>query len=137
MSWNELINYPWENITQWIVMVVLIILLSVLLIVFGFIWVAKAPFRYNWRWGYKIFVARSGKQAWELANRMMGKSILIIGLISIPVSLFIMLSYRNQPMSTVIAIGCTIILIIMFSVFLSHILTKRKIERIYLSDVES
>lgn len=137
MSWEKILNYRWENIAHWLFFLIIILILSVSLVTLGILWINVAPNRYNWRWGYKIFVAKSGKAGWEYANRIMGKTLLCIGLIAIPASLVIMLPYRHQSLPAVVTIGCLIILTIAVMVFATHLLIKKKIGRKYLSDVES
>lgn len=136
MSWGELIEYPWQSISHWLIMLALIVLLSIILISLGIVWIRKAPSRYNWRWGYKIFVAKSGKAAWEYANRVMGKVLLFIGLATIPLSLIIMAPFMHKPILFIVTIGCAIIVLIALIVFIAHVLIKRRIERIYLSEVD-
>lgn len=136
MFWEKLFDYRWENIAHWLIVTLAILLLSITLIILGITWIKVAPKQYNWRWGYRVFIAKGGKQVWEYANRTMGKTVLVIGMLAIPLSFIIMLPCRHQAISTILTVGCSIILSIVVAILAAHILIKRRIERKYLNDIE-
>ena len=67
----------------WIFMLIMALLIPTSMIVIGAIYVKRPPKNINIIYGYRTTRSMKSQEAWEFANRLIGKYWLIIGLIMI------------------------------------------------------
>ncbi len=66
------------------------LLIPLLMILFGFCFIRKAPKEINFLFGYRTSISMKNKDTWDFAHRFCGRLWLIIGTVLLPLSLVAM-----------------------------------------------
>ena len=95
----------------WLYMLVIVLLIPMIMIVTGLCFTKKPPKKINCVFGYRTSRSTRSPEAWEFANRYMGKLWYRVGMILLPVSLIPMLFVMGKSADAV-GIMATVITVI-------------------------
>lgn len=116
----------------WIFMLIMVLLLPLTMVGFGFYFSKKAPKKINPFFGYRTSRSMKNKETWEFAHHYCGRLWKKIGLIMLPITIIAMLFIYGRNTDVVSIYGMIITLIqvaIMFgSIFPVESALKRKFE---------
>ena len=92
----------------WLFMLVYILLVPLIMIIFGWVFIKKAPKDINYIYGYRTPMSTSGKDAWEFAHRFIGKLWFILGFVILIPSVIGMIAVIGLNKDTVGYMGTAI-----------------------------
>ena len=84
----------------WVFMLCMVLLIPVIMIVFGWIFMKKAPDKVNWAFGYKTKRSMMNEDTWAFAHKYIGRLWWICGLVLLPLSVIplLLLSGKDEDM---------------------------------------
>lgn len=108
---NELLNYDYHRIADWLVTTGIVAMSIAAMIVMGIIWLAVAAKKDKCSIGYKMPIANQTPEAWRYVNRTMGCLWLVSGLVLGALDALIMLRCMHAPIQTVTGTGALLVFI--------------------------
>lgn len=75
----------------WIFMLVMVVLIPLVMIIFGAIFLNRSPKKINCFFGYRTALSMKNKDTWDYAHKLIGKIWLILGAITLIISIIPML----------------------------------------------
>lgn len=118
------------NTIVWCVCLLGILIVPIVLLIMGKKFRDNPPKDINGTKGYRTRRSMASQEAWDFANKLMGKVYFIVGLCMIPISIVVHLLFVNSPIltlykETVIAVLVQAILIIICSIPIEHALKEK------------
>lgn len=92
----------------WLFMLVMDLLVPAVMIVFGRLFVNKAPQNINYAFGYRTAMSMKNQDTWQFAHQYCGKLWLRLGWILVPVSAIPMLLVIGRDIETVANVGLVV-----------------------------
>lgn len=95
----------------WIFMLIMCLLCPGVMVVFGFLFMKRAPKRINALYGYRTTRSMSSLEAWQFAHYLFGRLWLGLGLIVLPISILVMVVFLQADQDLVGLVGLAICLV--------------------------
>lgn len=108
---NELLNYDYHRIADWLITTGIVALAITAMIVMGIIWLAVAAKKYKCSIGYRMSSANQTPEAWQYVNRTIGRLWLISGFVLGVLYALVMLRCMHAPIQTVTGTGALLVFI--------------------------
>ena len=89
----------------WIFMFIMVLLIPLTMIFFGWLLFRKTPKEINYVYGYRTKRSMMNEETWRFANQYFGKAWYICGLISVPLSVMAITLVLGKGTETVGTIG--------------------------------
>ena len=115
----------------WIYMFIMDLLIPIIMILFGRVFLKKAPKEINYVFGYRTSRSMKNRDTWEFAHRYCGKIWFICGLVLIPIASGIMLCFIGADTKTVGYMGAAMLVFPLLLIILSVILTERALKNTF------
>ena len=117
----------------WIFILLVVLLIPLAMIVFGKLFMTKAPKNINFVFGYRTTMSMKNKDTWEFAHKYCGKLWFKCGLVVLPLSIVALLFTFNKGtdiIGTVGGIVCTVQLVpLIGSIFPTEAALKKTFDR--------
>ena len=115
----------------WIYMLVMNLLIPLTMIVFGRMFLKKAPRNINFVFGYRTEMSMKNRDTWEFAHRYFGRLWFRLGLVLLPVSAVPMLFCLGRNDDTIGTVGAIAELIQMVILFIPVFSTESALKRAF------
>ena len=115
----------------WIYMLVMNLLIPLTMIVFGRMFLKKAPRNINFVFGYRTEMSMKNRDTWEFAHRYCGRLWFRLGLVLLPVSAVPMLFCLGRNDDTIGTVGAIAELIQMVILFIPVFSTESALKRAF------
>ena len=89
----------------WIFMLIMVLLIPLTMIFFGWLLFRKTPKEINYVYGYRTKRSMMNEETWRFANQYFGKAWYLCGLISVPLSVMAITLVLGKGTETVGTIG--------------------------------
>ena len=89
----------------WIFMLIMVLLIPLTLLFFGWLLFRKTPKEINYVYGYRTKRSMMNEETWRFANQYFGKAWYLCGLISVPLSVMAITLVLGKGTETVGTIG--------------------------------
>ena len=89
----------------WIFMLIMVLLIPLTMIFFGWLLFRKTPKEINYVYGYRTKRSMMNEETWRFANQYFGKAWYLCGLISVPLSVMAITIVLGKGTETVGTIG--------------------------------
>ena len=89
----------------WIFMLIMVLLILLTMIFFGWLLFRKTPKEINYVYGYRTKRSMMNEETWRFANQYFGKAWYLCGLISVPLSVMAITLVLGKGTETVGTIG--------------------------------
>ena len=89
----------------WIFMLIMVLLIPLTMIFFGWLLFRKTPKEINYVYGYRTKRSMMNEETWRLANQYFGKAWYFCGLISAPLSVIAIAIVFGKGLGTVGTVG--------------------------------
>ena len=115
----------------WGIILIVVLVMSATMIVFGLLFTKHAPKRVNLVYGYRSVMSMKNADTWQFGNLYAGKLLFGSGCIFLVGSLIALFSVMNSSVSVIRTVG--IVIIIAHTVFLfgSIILTQKALHKTF------
>lgn len=117
----------------WLFMLGCILLIPLIMIIFGRVFIKKAPKDINYVYGYRTPMSTSSREAWEFAHNYIGKLWLILGIIILIPSVIGMILVIGTDKDTVGYTGMAItfaqIVFMIIPIFPTEIALKKNFDK--------
>ena len=95
----------------WIYMFFMVLTIPAIMIIFGRIFMKKAPEKINWVFGYRTRRSMMNKDTWAFAHKYIGRLWWICGLVLLPLSVIPMLLLLGKDKDMVGGVGAAITIV--------------------------
>ncbi|MCR5004515.1 MAG: SdpI family protein [Clostridiales bacterium] len=113
----------------WIFMLCMVLMIPVIMIVFGWIFMKKAPGKVNWVFGYKTKRSMTNEDTWAFAHKYIGRLWWICGLVLLPLSVIPMLLLSGKDKDMVGNVGAFITMVQMIPLVGTIFPTERALKK--------
>lgn len=113
----------------WIFMLLMMLIVPITELIFGSLFLKKAPGNINYVFGYRTERSMKNKDTWVFAHTYIGKIWKRLGIVTLPVSVIIMLFVIGQPKEIVGTVGTVIELLQIAGLALAIIPTERALKK--------
>ena len=113
----------------WVFMLCMVLLIPVIMIVFGWIFMKKAPDKVNWALGYKTKRSMLNEDTWAFAHKYIGRLWWICGLVLLPLSVIPLLLLSGKDKDMVGNVGAFITMVQMIPLVGTIFPTERALKK--------
>ena len=113
----------------WVFMLCMVLLIPVIMIVFGWIFMKKAPDKVNWGLGYKTKRSMMNEDTWAFAHKYIGRLWWICGLVLLPLSVIPLLLLSGKDKDMVGNVGAFITMVQMIPLVGTIFPTERALKK--------
>ena len=113
----------------WIFMLCMVLMIPVIMIVFGWIFMKKAPGKVNWVFGYKTKRSMTNEDTWAFAHKYIGRLWWICGFVLLPLSVIPMLLLSGKDKDMVGNVGAFITMVQMIPLVGTIFPTERALKK--------
>ncbi len=92
----------------WLFMLCFCLLIPIVMVVFGALFLKRAPKQINFIFGYRTAGSMRSKETWNFAHRFFGKIWMILGVVLFVLSVAVMLIFLKGDKNTVGTVGTVI-----------------------------
>lgn len=89
----------------WIFMVIMDMLIPAVMVIFGYLFLKKAPKEINPMFGYRTAMSMKNMDTWKFAHKYIGRLWYLIGCALVPISFFVMFMVIGKDTDTVGTVG--------------------------------
>ena len=89
----------------WIFMLLMDLLIPATMIMFGRLFLTKAPKKINYIYGYRTTMSMKNKDTWEFAHKFCGKLWFKCGLVLLPISVTPLIFVIHRSIDTIGSVG--------------------------------
>lgn len=115
----------------WVFMLVMSLLIPSIMIIFGRLFLKKAPENINTFFGYRTAMSMKNDDTWKFAHKHFGKLWLRYGLIILPISVIPFLCVINKNTATVGNTGTFVMLSQIIPIFVSIFQTEAMLKKTF------
>lgn len=105
----------------WIFMLVMVVLIPLVMIIFGAIFLNRSPKKINFFFGYRTALSMKNKDTWDYAHKLVGKIWLILGAITLIISIIPMLFVIGKDDNLIGILGTLLVMGELVPLFISII----------------
>lgn len=113
----------------WIYMFFMVLTIPAIMIIFGRIFMKKAPEKINWAFGYRTRRSMMNKDTWAFAHKYIGRLWWICGLVLLPLSVIPMLLLLGKDKDMVGSVGAAITMVQMIPLVGTIFPTERALKK--------
>ena len=113
----------------WIYMFFMVLTIPAIMIIFGRIFMKKAPEKINWVFGYRTRRSMMNKDTWAFAHKYIGRLWWICGLVLLPLSVIPMLLLLGKDKDMVGSVGAAITMVQMIPLVGTIFPTERALKK--------
>ena len=113
----------------WIFMLCMVLMIPVIMIVFGWIFMKKAPGKVNWVFGSKTKRSMTNEDTWAFAHKYIGRLWWICGFVLLPLSVIPMLLLSGKDKDMVGNVGAFITMVQMIPLVGTIFPTERALKK--------
>lgn len=113
----------------WIFMLFMVLQIPAIMIIFGWLFMKKAPDKVNWILGYKTKRSMLNQDTWAFAHKYIGKLWWVCGLVLLPLSLIPMLLLLGKDKDMVGNVGALITMVQMIPLVGAIFPTERALKK--------
>lgn len=113
----------------WIYMFFMVLTIPAIMIIFGRIFMKKAPEKINWVFGYRTRRSMMNKDTWTFAHKYIGRLWWICGLVLLPLSVLPMLLLLGKDKDMVGGVGAAITMVQMIPLVGTIFPTERALKK--------
>lgn len=113
----------------WIYMLFMVLTIPAIMIIFGRIFMKKAPEKINWVFGYRTRRSMMNKDTWAFAHKYIGRLWWICGLVLLPLSVIPMLLLLGKDKDMVGSVGAAITMVQMIPLVGTIFPTERALKK--------
>ena len=113
----------------WIYMFFMVLTIPAIMIIFGRIFMKKAPEKINWVFGYRTKRSMMNKDTWAFAHKYIGRLWWICGLVLVPLSVIPMLLLLGKDKDMVGNVGAFITMVQMIPLVGTIFPTERALKK--------
>ncbi len=113
----------------WIYMFFMVLTIPAIMIIFGRIFMKKAPEKINWVFGYRTRRSMMNKDTWAFAHKYIGRLWWICGLVLLPLSVIPMLLLLGKDKDMVGGVGAAITIVQMIPLVGTIFPTERALKK--------
>lgn len=95
----------------WVFMLIINLIIPITMIVFGALFMKKAPKNINAIFGYRTSMSMKNKDTWDFAHKYCGKLWLWLGLVLLPLSIIPLLFVLGKEISITAIVGTVVCLV--------------------------
>ena len=113
----------------WIFMFIMVLLIPLTMIFFGWLLFKRTPKEINYVFGYRTKRSMRNEETWKFANQYFGKAWYLCGLLSAPLSLIAMAIVFEKGTETVGTVGGIITMLQMLSLIGAIVPTESELKK--------
>ena len=113
----------------WVFMTAMDMLIPLVMLIFGAVFIRRAPKKINYFFGYRTERSMKNKDTWEFAHKYIGKIWLVVGAILLVLSLAVMLFLYGASEAVISLIGTVLTFLQLVGIIVPVFPTERALSK--------